>query len=155
MVTRDETNDERELPDVAQELEDGPAAELPGIPLNVPSVEGRELDYVQEVVRGGHLSSGGAFARRTAELLAADSGAAEVLMTTSCTAALELTSMLMDLQEGDTVVVPSSRRSPSPAPAWPTHGRAPACSSATSSRTPWAWTPPTSPRSSTSTCGRW
>ena len=109
MVTRDETNDEREVPAVAQaqELEDGPAAELPDIPFNVASVEGRELDYVQEVVRGGHLSSGGAFAQRTAELLAADSGAAEVLMTTSCTAALELSAMLMDLQEGDTVIVPS------------------------------------------------
>ena len=109
VVTRDETNNEREVPAVAQaqELEDGPAAELPDIPFNVASVEGRELDYVQEVVRGGHLSSGGAFARRTAELLAADSGAAEVLMTTSCTAALELSAMLMDLQEGDTVIVPS------------------------------------------------
>ena len=109
MVTRDETNNEREVPAVAQaqELEDGPAAELPDIPFNVASVEGRELDYVQEVVRGGHLSSGGAFAQRTAELLAADSGAAEVLMTTSCTAALELSAMLMDLQEGDTVIVPS------------------------------------------------
>ena len=92
MVTRDETNDEREVPDVAQaqEIEDGPATGLPDIPFNVPSVEGRELDYVQEVVRGGHLSSGGVFARRAAELLAADSGSAEVMMTTSCTAALEL-----------------------------------------------------------------
>ena len=84
----------------AQELEDGPAEELPDIPFNVASVEGRELDYVQDVVRGGHLSSGGAFARRAAELLAADSGAAEVLMTTSCTAALELSAMLLDLQAG-------------------------------------------------------
>ena len=109
MVTSDETNDEREVPAVAQaqEPEDGPAAELPDIPFNVASVEGRELDYVQDVVRSGHLSSGGAFARRTAELIAADSGSAEVLMTTSCTAALELSAMLMDLQEGDTVIVPS------------------------------------------------
>ena len=70
-------------------------------------MEGRELDYVQDAVRGGHLASGGEFTRRTAELLAADAGAAEVLMTTSCTAALELSAMLLDLQEGDTVIVPS------------------------------------------------
>ena len=46
MVTRDETNDEREVPAVAQaqEPEDGPAAEMPDIPFNVSSLEGRELD---------------------------------------------------------------------------------------------------------------
>ena len=81
--------------------------ELPDVPFNLPSVEGRELDYVQEAVRGGHLASGGEFTRRSAELLAAETGAAEVLMTTSCTTALELSAMLLDLQEGDTVIVPS------------------------------------------------
>jgi dTDP-4-amino-4,6-dideoxygalactose transaminase len=82
-------------------------AEPADIPFNLPAVVGRELDHVQEAVRGGHLSSGGPFARRTAEILAADTGSPEVLMTTSCTAALELSAMLMDLQEGDTVIVPS------------------------------------------------
>ena len=81
--------------------------ELPDVPFNLPSMEGRELDYVQDAARGGHLASGGDFTRRTAELLAAETGAAEVLMTTSCTAALELSAMLLDLQEGDTVIVPS------------------------------------------------
>ena len=41
--------------------------ELPDVPFNLPSVEGRELDYVQDAVRGGHLASGGDFTRRTAE----------------------------------------------------------------------------------------
>jgi dTDP-4-amino-4,6-dideoxygalactose transaminase len=81
--------------------------ELPDVPFNLPSVEGRELDYVQDAVRGGHLASGGEFTRRAAELLLADTGSAEALMTTSCTAALELSAMLLDLQEGDTVIVPS------------------------------------------------
>jgi dTDP-4-amino-4,6-dideoxygalactose transaminase len=97
VVSRDDTHDEKEVPVVA----------LPDIPFNLPAVEGRELEHVQEAVRGGHLSSGGDFARRTAEILAADTGSPEVLMTTSCTAALELSAMLMDLQEGDTVIVPS------------------------------------------------
>jgi dTDP-4-amino-4,6-dideoxygalactose transaminase len=89
------------------ESEDVLARELPDIPFNLPVVEGRELEHVQAAVRNGHLSSGGEFARRTAEILAADTGSPEVLMTTSCTAALELSAMLMDLEEGDTVIVPS------------------------------------------------
>jgi dTDP-4-amino-4,6-dideoxygalactose transaminase len=81
--------------------------ELPDVPFNQPAVEGRELDYVQQAIQGGHPSSGGEFARRTAALLAEHTGAEEVLMTTSCTAALELSGMLLDLGPGDTVIVPS------------------------------------------------
>jgi dTDP-4-amino-4,6-dideoxygalactose transaminase len=82
-------------------------AELPDIPFNQAAVEGRELEYVQEAIRSGHASSGGPFAARTAALLAEHTGAPEVLMTTSCTAALELSAMLLDLGPGDTVIVPS------------------------------------------------
>ena len=92
---------------VAQKPHDEAERELPDVPFNLPSVEGRELDYVQQAIRGGHPASGGEFARRAAEILAADTGSAEVLMTTSCTAALELSAMLLDLEEGDTVIVPS------------------------------------------------
>ncbi|WP_374455358.1 dTDP-4-amino-4,6-dideoxygalactose transaminase [Nocardioides sp.] len=81
--------------------------EAPEIAFNRPAVEGRELDYVQQAVNGGHLSSGGEFAKQAAAVLSAHTGSAEALMTTSCTAALELSAMLMDLQEGDTVIVPS------------------------------------------------
>jgi dTDP-4-amino-4,6-dideoxygalactose transaminase len=90
-----------------QQVDDQPGGEPRDVPFNLASVVGRELDHVQEAVRSGHLSSGGTFARRTAEILAADTGSADVLMTTSCTAALELSAMLMDLHEGDTVIVPS------------------------------------------------
>ena len=55
----------------------------------------------------GHAASGGAFTERTAALLAEETGAEEVLLTTSCTAALELSAMLLDLEPGDTVIVPS------------------------------------------------
>jgi dTDP-4-amino-4,6-dideoxygalactose transaminase len=81
--------------------------DLPDVPFNRVAVEGRELDYVAESIRSGHPSSGGAFSARTAQLLAEHVGAAEALMTTSCTAALELSAMLLDLQPGDTVIVPS------------------------------------------------
>jgi len=87
---------------------DGPSDdELPDVPFNVAAVEGSELDYVGQAIHGGHPASGGEFARRAAEILAADTGSADVLMTTSCTAALELSAMLLDLHPGDTVIVPS------------------------------------------------
>lgn len=77
------------------------------IPFNLVGVAGRELDYVQEAIEGGHPASGGEFARRTADILATHTGSLEALMTTSCTSALELSAMLLDLQAGDTVIVPS------------------------------------------------
>ncbi len=80
---------------------------LPDIPFNRPSLEGRELQYVEEAVRGGHPSAGGPFSQRAAALLEAETGAAEALLTTSCTSALELSAMLLDLEPGDTVIVPS------------------------------------------------
>ena len=89
------------------EMVDLPEAELPDIPFNHASLEGRELDYIQEAIRSGHPSSGGAFTERAATLLAEHTGAEEVLLTTSCTAALELSAMLLDLEPGDTVIVPS------------------------------------------------
>ncbi len=91
----------------ASEATDFARVELPDIPFNQTAIEGRELDYVQEAIRSGHPSSGGEFARRAAALLAEHTGAEEVLLTTSCTSALELSAMLLDVGAGDTVIVPS------------------------------------------------
>jgi len=91
----------------ADELADLGHVELPDVEFNETAIEGHELEYVQSAIRGGHPSSGGEFATRTASLLAEHTGAADVLMTTSCTAALELSAMLLDLSPGDTVIVPS------------------------------------------------
>ncbi|MGH3413304.1 MAG: dTDP-4-amino-4,6-dideoxygalactose transaminase [Marmoricola sp.] len=77
------------------------------IPFNRPAVEGHELAYVREAIESGHLSAGGAFGARAAGLLREATGASEVLLTTSCTSALELAALMLDLQPGDTVVVPS------------------------------------------------
>ena len=55
----------------------------------------------------GHTSSGGPFSRRAGEILQEATGAEEVLLTTSCTDALELSCLLLDIGPGDTVVVPS------------------------------------------------
>jgi dTDP-4-amino-4,6-dideoxygalactose transaminase len=80
---------------------------LDEIKFNVPTVQGDELSYVGQSVASGHMSSGGPFARRVGELLAAQGEAEEVLLTTSCTSALELAALLLDLRPGDTVIVPS------------------------------------------------
>jgi dTDP-4-amino-4,6-dideoxygalactose transaminase len=77
------------------------------IRFNRPSVEGRELEYVRAAVENGHMSASGPFAARACALLKEATGAREVLLTTSCTAALEMSGMLLDLKPGDTVVVPS------------------------------------------------
>jgi dTDP-4-amino-4,6-dideoxygalactose transaminase len=77
------------------------------IPFNRAALEGSELEYVKASVESGHMSASGPFARLAAEALQQESGAAEVLLTTSCTAALELSAMLLDLQPDDTVIVPS------------------------------------------------
>jgi dTDP-4-amino-4,6-dideoxygalactose transaminase len=77
------------------------------IVFNRASVEGKELEYVAESISSGHMSSSGPFATRAAALLQAELGAQEVLLTTSCTSALEMCAMLLNLEPGDTVVVPS------------------------------------------------
>ena len=77
------------------------------IPFNIASIEGNELEYIGEAIRSGHTSSSGAFSKRAGALLQQETGAEEVMLTTSCTAALELTALMLDLQPGDTVVVPS------------------------------------------------
>ena len=77
------------------------------IPFNRPEVTGRELDYMGEAMASGHTSSGGPFSQRAGAFLQDATGAEEVLLTTSCTDALELTCLLLGLGPGDTVVVPS------------------------------------------------
>ena len=77
------------------------------IPFNRPSLEGREAEYMRQAVEGGHTSAAGPFSAAAAGLLCDELGCADILLTTSCTAALEMAAMLLDIEPGDTVVVPS------------------------------------------------
>ena len=77
------------------------------IPFNAPAIEGDEMAYLEAAVRDGHISAKGPFTAKVVELLRQQIGGAEVLLTTSCTAALELAAMLLDIEPGDTVIVPS------------------------------------------------
>jgi dTDP-4-amino-4,6-dideoxygalactose transaminase len=78
------------------------------IPFNRPSVEGRELEYVRRSIENGHISGDGALTKQSSAMLESIFGGdTRVLLTTSCTHALEMSAMLLDLKEGDEVIVPS------------------------------------------------
>src|SRR6478672_8930126 len=62
---------------------------------------------MRQSLEGGHTSSSGPFSKRAGAVIQEESGAEDVLLTTSCTAALEMSALLLDLQPGDTVIVPS------------------------------------------------
>jgi dTDP-4-amino-4,6-dideoxygalactose transaminase len=77
------------------------------IRFNLPSIVGREFEYLTAAVEAGKLSSSGPFATRCSALLRDALHAQDVLMTTSCTDALEMSALMLDLGPGDTVIVPS------------------------------------------------
>jgi dTDP-4-amino-4,6-dideoxygalactose transaminase len=77
------------------------------IPFNKPAIVGDELRYIREAVESGHLSGDGAFTKRCSALLERELGVGRALLTTSCTHALEMCALLLDVQPGDEVVVPS------------------------------------------------
>lgn len=77
------------------------------VPFNRPTVAPRQLEYVNEAFVSGHLSGDGPFTRRASEVLSDLHGGSKVLLTTSCTSALELAALLLDLEPGDEVIVPS------------------------------------------------
>ncbi len=77
------------------------------IPFNKPGMAGNELEYIAEAIRGGHISGDGNYTRKCSTLLEEALGVPKVLLTTSCTHALEMAALLLDLQPGDEVIVPS------------------------------------------------
>jgi dTDP-4-amino-4,6-dideoxygalactose transaminase len=77
------------------------------IPFNKPSFAGNETRYITEAIERGHISGDGHFTKRCHELLQRELGVQKVLLTTSCTHALEMCGLLLDLGPGDEVVVPS------------------------------------------------
>jgi dTDP-4-amino-4,6-dideoxygalactose transaminase len=77
------------------------------IPFNKPFMTGRELGYIAEAHAGGHLSGDGPYTKRCHRWLQAQTGAGCALLTHSCTAALEMAALLLDLQPGDEVLMPS------------------------------------------------
>jgi dTDP-4-amino-4,6-dideoxygalactose transaminase len=62
---------------------------------------------MRDAVASGHTAASGMFSQKVTDLLTEAHGAADVLLTTSCTSALEMAALLLDLEPGDTVIVPS------------------------------------------------
>lgn len=77
------------------------------IPFSRPFIAGRELEYIAEAVRLGHLSGDHEFTRRCHRWLEDTLGAERAFLTHSCTAALEMAALLCDLEPGDEVILPS------------------------------------------------
>ena len=77
------------------------------IPFNKPYIAGKELDYIQQAIANLHVSGDGLFSQRCQALLEQELGVPKVLLTPSCTAALEMAALLLDIQPGDEVIVPA------------------------------------------------
>jgi dTDP-4-amino-4,6-dideoxygalactose transaminase len=81
--------------------------ETNAIPFNWPYMTGKELYYIAEAHFGGRLAGDGPFTRRCHGWLEALTGARRALLTHSCTAALEMAALLLDIEPGDEVLMPS------------------------------------------------
>jgi len=76
------------------------------IPFNKPALTGHELEYLQQALESGHLSGDGQFTHKCSQILEQTLGVSKALLTTSCTHALEMMAILLDIQPGDEVIVP-------------------------------------------------
>lgn len=79
----------------------------PFIPFNRSSLQGGEIEYILAAIQSGQVAGDQTFSRKCQQLLENSLGVRRVLVTTSCTHALELAALLLDIKEGDEVVVPS------------------------------------------------
>jgi dTDP-4-amino-4,6-dideoxygalactose transaminase len=76
------------------------------IPFNRPVVVGKEMEYVQQAATSGHMSGDGPFTKKCHLFFEQTLGVHKALLTTSCTHALEMAALLLDIQPGDEVIIP-------------------------------------------------
>ena len=77
------------------------------IPFNKPYLSGKELHYIKESVESGKISGDGIFTKKCHAFFETTYGFKKALLTTSCTDALEMIALLLDIQPGDEVIAPS------------------------------------------------
>ncbi|MBC7439933.1 MAG: dTDP-4-amino-4,6-dideoxygalactose transaminase [Flavobacterium sp.] len=77
------------------------------IPFNKPYLSGKETEYISEAVRSGKISGNGKYTQKCQEYFENNFGFKKTLLTTSCTDALEMAAILINLKEGDEVIMPS------------------------------------------------
>lgn len=76
------------------------------VDFNRPVPVGKELEYVAQAIQSGHISGDGPFTKKCNALLEGTLGISKALLTTSCTHALEMMGILLDIQPGDEVIIP-------------------------------------------------
>lgn len=77
------------------------------IPFNKPFLTGNELQYIEQAVKTGKISGNGIFTQKCHHFFESRYGFNKCLLTTSCTDALEMAAILLDIQPGDEVIMPS------------------------------------------------
>lgn len=77
------------------------------IPFNKASFTGNEHEYIATAINNGHISGDGFFTKKCEKWLADQLGVPRVLLTTSCTHALEMAAILLDIKPGDEIIVPT------------------------------------------------
>jgi dTDP-4-amino-4,6-dideoxygalactose transaminase len=80
---------------------------ISAIPFNRSSLGGRELEYIFQTISVGQIAGDQMFSRKCRDFLQERLGARRALVTTSCTHALEMCALLLNLQPGDEVIVPA------------------------------------------------
>lgn len=76
-------------------------------PFNKPYLTGNELKYIRQAIEGGKISGGGSFTKKCQDFFEDRYNFGKCLLTTSCTDALEMAAILIDIQPGDEVIMPS------------------------------------------------
>lgn len=77
------------------------------IPFNKPFLTGNECSYIEQAVRSGKISGDGLFTKKCHEFFEGKFGFKKCLLTTSCTDALEMSALLINVQPGDEIIMPS------------------------------------------------
>ena len=77
------------------------------IPFNKPYLTGKETNYIEEAVASGKISGNGIFTQKCQEFFEETYGIKKALLTTSCTDALEMCALLLNIKKGDEVIMPS------------------------------------------------
>jgi len=77
------------------------------IPFNRPFVTGKELSYIAEASKNNMLAGDGLFTKNCHKWIEDSTGSSKALLTHSCTAALEMSALLLDIQPGDEIIMPS------------------------------------------------
>ena len=77
------------------------------MPFNKPYLTGKETDYIHDAVHTGKISGNGKYTKLCQDFFESNYGFKKVLLTTSCTDALEMCAILANIKEGDEIIIPS------------------------------------------------